>query len=435
MSVAYSRMSIASLVRKCYHLTARSRKGVLEMQQRHKTNASTRVRFLTTCIIVVAVIFPLSCKSKKKTPAPSPPAVAVMEVVQRDVPVSFEYVAQTQSSHLVNIQARVSGFLDKRMYAEGTLVKEGQVLFLMDAKPFKVQLDQAKAALARQEAASETSRLNLVRIKPLVEQNALSQKDLDDATGRYHSDAAAVEQAKSQVETAQLNLSYTTITSPVTGVSSSALQTEGTYISPQNSLLTTVAVLSPIWVNYSVSENEMQGYRDQIAKGLLRPPKSENYAVEVILVDGSVYPYAGRITFAEPSYNAQTGTFLLRVSVNNPKGVLRPNQFVRVRLKGAVRPKAILVPQRAVQQGPKGHFVWVVDKESKAEQRPVVVGGWHGDDWFIFEGLRSGERVVVDGGLTLRPGTSVSAKPYEARQESEATDRISPKADTVKDAK
>jgi len=358
-----------------------------------------------------------------------------MDVIQRDVPVVFEYVAQTQSSHLVNIQARVSGFLDKRMYTEGALVKEGQVLFQMDAKPFQVQLDQAKAALARQEAALETSRLNLARTKPLAEQNALSQKDLEDAKGRYESDAAAVEQAKAQVETAKLNLSYTTITSPVTGVSSSALQTDGTYISAQNSLLTTVAVLSPMWVNFSVSENEMQIYREQIAKGLLRIPAGERYTIEVILVDGSVFPYMGQITFAEPSYNAQTGTFLIRASVNNPKGILRPNQYVRARMKGAIRPRAILVPQRTVQQGPKGNFVWVVGKESKIELRPVEVGEWHGDGWFIFEGLRNGDRVVVDGGLTLQPGMSVSIKPHEARRESEAPGNITQKANAATGAK
>jgi membrane fusion protein (multidrug efflux system) len=402
------------------------------MECSRKMNPSWR--FLAIFIITAVAFIPVACGSKKKISAPPPSIVTVMEIARKNVPVTFEYVAQTQSSHLVNIQARVSGFLDKRMYTEGSLVKAGQVLFQMDAKPFQVQLDQAKAALARQEAALETARLNLARIKPLVEQNALSQKDLDDAKGRYESDAAAVEQSRAQVETAKLNLSYTTITSPVTGISSSALQTDGTYINPQDSLLTTVAVLSPMWVNFSISENEMQSYRDQIAKGLLVPPAAGKYTVEVILVDGSIYPHEGEITFAEPSYNAETGTFLIRASINNPKGVLRPNQYVRVRLKGALRPKAILVPQRAVQQGPKGHFVWVVDKESKAEQRPVVVGGWYGDNWFIFEGLRSGDRVVVDGGLTLQPGMTVSAKPYESGPVSGESGSISPKSETAKGA-
>ncbi|MEN6373960.1 MAG: efflux RND transporter periplasmic adaptor subunit [Smithella sp.] len=354
-----------------------------------------------------------ACKTEKKALAPSPPTVTVLEVVQKDTPVVFEYVAQTQSSHMVNIQARVSGFLDKRLYTEGAVVKEGQVLFQMDPKPFQVQLQQAKAALVRQQAALKTASLNLARTKPLTEQNALSQKDLDDAVGQYESMAAATEQNKAQVETAKLNLSYTTIKSPINGVTSAARQTEGTYINAQNSLLTTVEVLSPIWVNFSLSENEMQKFRDQMAKGLLRAPKAERFIVEIVLVDGSIHPHTGQMTFAEPSYNQQTGTFAIRASVDNKNGSLRPNQYVRVHLKGAVRPNAILIPQRAVQQGSKGHFVWVVNKENKAEMRPVTVGAWQGDDWFISEGIRSGERVVVDGGLTLRSGISVTAKSYQ----------------------
>jgi membrane fusion protein, multidrug efflux system len=304
----------------------------------------------------------------------------------------------------------VSGFLDKRMYTEGSIVKEGQVLFQMDPKPFQAQLAQARAALAQAEAARETARLNLERTRPLTALNALSQKDLDDATGQFQSAAAAVEQAKAEAQTAELNLSYTTITSPVTGVSSSARQTDGTYINAQNSLLTTVAALSPMWVNFSLSENQMQAYRDQAARGLLKMPKNALYTLEIVLVDGSVYPHTAQITFAEPSFNASTGTFLVRGSVANPEGVLHPNQYVRVRVKGAIRPGAILVPQRAVQQGSQGHFVWVAGADGKAERRPVTVGDWHGDDWFITEGLKAGDRVVVDGGLTLRPGTTVTVK-------------------------
>ena len=181
-------------------------------------------------------------------------------------------MAQTQSSRAVNIQARVSGFLDRRVYTEGSLVKEGQVLFLMDKKPFQAQLDQAKAALQQQQAAMETAQANLTRTKPLVEQDALSQKDLDDATGQYQQSAAAVEQAKQQVVQAQLNLSYCTITSPVDGISSYAQQADGTYISTSNSQLTTVSVLSPMWVNFSISENQFQSFQDEIKKGLLKPP-------------------------------------------------------------------------------------------------------------------------------------------------------------------
>jgi len=364
---------------------------------------------LSATAILAAALLP-GCHKEEKKPAARAPEVTVVTVSPRDVPVSFEYVGQTQSSHQVNIQARVSGFLERRVYTEGAIVKKGDVLFVMDKKPFQAQVQGMAAALARQRAAMETARLNLNRTRPLAEKHALSQKDLDDATGNFESSAAATEQAKSQLETAQLNLSYCTILSPVTGITGAAQQQDGAYINPQNSQLTTVSVLSPMWVNFSISENEMLRYREQVAKGQLIPPPHASYQVDIVMADGSIFPRKGRITFAAPSYNAQTGTFLLRVDVDNPHGVLRPNQYVRARLHGALRPHAVLVPQRAVQQGAKGHFVWVVNREGKAENRPVTVGEWHGDDWFISEGLRAGERVVVDGALGLQPGGAVTVR-------------------------
>jgi membrane fusion protein (multidrug efflux system) len=280
----------------------------------------------------------------------------------------------------------------------------------MDDKPFKVQVDAQAAALSRHQAGFEVARADLERTKPLAASDALSQKDLDDANGHYLQSAAEVEEAKARLETARLDLSYCTIRSPVTGITSAAVQQDGTYISAQNSLLTTVAVLSPIWVNFSISENEMQAFRDQVANGRLRPPTDGQFVVEVLLVDGSLFPHNGRITFAAPSYSAETGTFLLRASVDNPQGMLRPNAYVRVRLSGAIRPNSILVPQRAVQQGSEGQFVWLVDKEGKAEARPVEVGRWIGADWIVSEGLQQGDQVIVDGSLALRAGTSVVAK-------------------------
>jgi membrane fusion protein (multidrug efflux system) len=346
--------------------------------------------------------------------------VSVLTVEVKDVPITAEYVAQTQSSQAVNIQARVSGFLDKRVYTEGSVVKAGQVLFQMDQKPFQAQVDAQKAALQRNQAALSVAKANLDRTKPLTEAEALSQKDLDDAQGQYDQAAAAVEQSKAQLQEAQLNLSYTTIKSPVTGVSSLAAIADGTYVNPQNAQLTTVSVLSPMWVIFSVSENEMGRIRDEVKKGLLVLPPGNSFTVEIELVDGTQFPSTGRITFADPSYNSQTGTFLIRASVDNPQGLLRPNQYVRARLRGATRPKAILIPQRAVQQGAKGHFVWVINKEGQAEQRPVVVGDWYAESWFIFQGLNAGNRVVVDGGQRLAPGTVATVKPYVASESASA---------------
>ncbi len=370
------------------------------------------IRQVSLALACLAALSLNGCGDKKKEAAAPPiPVVEVATITPRDVPVSVEYVAQTQSSQQVNIQARVNGFLDRRVYTEGRMVKAGEVLFLMDRKPYQVQVDGATAALALQQASMDTARLNLERIKPLAAKNAVSQKDLDDSRGTYESAAAAVEQAKAQLETAKLNLSYCTITSPIAGITGAAQQQEGTYLNTQNSLLTTVALLSPIWVNFSISENEMKSYRDQIAAGLIRPPRDGNYTVEIVQVDGSLFPHTGRITFAAPSYSAQTGTFLIRVDVANPQGLLRPNQYVRARLQGAIRPHAFLVPQKAVQQGAKGHFLWVISSEGKAAPRPVVVGEWRGEEWFIAEGLMGGEQVVVNGGLTLRPDMSVKVQP------------------------
>jgi membrane fusion protein (multidrug efflux system) len=369
-------------------------------------------------ILLIATLLTLVCSCGKNKEGSKDKTYRVVDVTAKtikpsDVPVTFNFIAQTQSSRLVNIQARVNGFLEKRVYTEGSIVKEGDVLFLMDKKPFQVQVDGAKAALSRQRAAMETAKLNLDRTKPLVKLNALSQKDLDDANGSYESSAASVEQALAQLATTVLNLSYCTITSPVTGISSSAQQQDGAYINVTNSLLTTVAVLDPIWVNFSLSENQLQGFRNQVAKGELIPPKDGNYDVEVLLVDGSTFPHQGKITFQEPSYNAQTGTFLVRAEVKNPKGILRPYQYVHVRLHGAIRPNAVLVPQTAIQQGAKGPFVWVVNNEGKAEYRPVVLGEWEGNNWFISGGLVSGDQVIVEGTLTLQPGIAVNIKNQE----------------------
>ena len=367
----------------------------------------------------------VGCKKEQPKPQAPPPEVSVIKIEPRDVPVTFEYVAQTQSSQQVEIRARVSGFLDKRTYIEGSIVKEGDVLFLMDKKPFQAQLDAMQGALGQQQARLQTARANLTRVRPLAAQNAVSQKDLDDAIGTEQAAAAAVDTAKADVLQAQLNLSYCTIASPVTGITGAAMQQDGAYVNALNSQLTTVAVLSPIWVNFSLSENEFKRYRTQVADGQLRAPKGEDYTIEIVLVDGSIFPFTGQITFAAPSYNSQTGTFLIRSSVNNPEGILRPNQYVRARLKGAVRPNAILVPQRAVQQGAKGHFLWVVTKEEKAEMRPVVIGEWSGDDIFINEGLQAGDQVVVDGGLTLSPGITVTAKTSGATQKPPAAEKTS----------
>lgn len=356
-------------------------------------------RFLFACA------FCLLCTGCHKEPA-GPPAivteVTVMTVQPHDTPVSFEFTAQTQSSREVEIRARVDGFLDKRVYTEGQLVHTGQTLFLMDPKPFQAALETARGQLAQQQARLFVTKANLARVIPLAKQNALSQKDLDDATGNEKQAEAAVISAQGQVQTAELNLGYTTIKSPLEGLSSFAKQQDGSYVSAgSSSLLTTIFQLDPMWVNFSLSENELLKYRSDAQRGTLRLPSNEDYIVTVVLADGTVFPSKGHINFTNPAFSDQTGTFLVRAAFANPKGVLRPGQFVRAVVSGAVRPNAILVPQRAVLQGAKSHFVWVVDSDSKAHQQVVETGEWHGDDWFISDGLKPGDRIVVDGAIRV----------------------------------
>lgn len=345
------------------------------------------------------------CSREQQAPPTPPLEVTAVSVTPRDTPVQFEFVAQTQSSREVEIRARVDGFLDKRLYTEGNMVRAGQPLFQMDRKPFEAALQSAEGQLEQQRAKLAVAEANLRRVRPLAARNAVSKKELDDAIGMERSSRAAVLAAEGEVRTARLNLGYTTIASPLQGLSSFAKKQEGSYLTAgAEGLLTTVSQVDPIWVNFSVSENEMLSYRDQIAKGRLKFPRGQNdFEVEVILADGSVFPRRGRINFAEPSFNSETGTFLVRTELSNPQGQLRPGQFVRARVYGATRPHAMQLPQRAVQQGAKGHYVWVIGNDGKARQRVVEVGDWIGDDWFISDGLKAGERVVVDGAGRVSP--------------------------------
>lgn len=357
----------------------------------------------------------LAACSEPEAPVVSGPGVTILKVAAQDVPVKYEFVGKTSSSRRVEIRSRVEGFLEQRLYDEGEIVQEGQPMFQMDKKPFEAQLQAANAELAQQQARLINAEANLKRVKPLAEQNAVAQKELDDALGTYRSAAAAVEAAKAKVVQAELNLGYTTIISPVTGISSFARKREGSYIGfGTEALLTYVARIQPMWVEFSLSENQIFRIRSDAKAGLVTLPEEGNYAVEIELADGTIYPEQGLITFSDASLSEETGTFLMRAEVANTASDLRPGQFVRVFLIGALRPDAILVPQKAVQQGAQGSFVWLLDKDGKTRLQPVKLGPWFGSQWFIEEGLRDGDTVIVDGAQKVRPGIQVEATPFEA---------------------
>jgi len=352
-----------------------------------------------TCFITSLL---LTACDKKSPPPPKPPIeVSVMKIIAQDTPIDFEYVGQTLSPNEVELRARVAGFLDKQLYNDGEFVTAGKIMFQMDPKPFEAELLTAKGELAQQQARLEVAKATLARVIPLAEQNAVSQQTLDTVTGDEKEAQAAVISAMGQVRVAELNLSYTTSVSPISGLSRNAKPNEGAYLIV-GSVLTSVSGIDPMNVNFSVSENELFSYRDNVAKGLLVGPKDSKFQVQLTLADGSIFPNMGYISFANPSFSKETGTFLVRAVFKNPDGQLRPGQFVRAKVSGASRKNAIIVPQTAVLQGAKSHFVWVINKDNQAEQRMVEVGDWIGNDWLINGGLKAGERVVIEGAIRVK---------------------------------
>ena len=378
-------------------------------------------------LIFVLVISPFllsACDSEPEQVQGMAPEVTVVEITPKDTPVVGEFVAKTASSRRVEIRSRVVGFLDKREYEEGSMVDVGQVLFQIDPKPFQAQLNATKAELNQQQARMVTAKANLDRIEPLAKQNAVAKKELDDALGNYRSTSASVEAAKAKVVQAELDLGYCTIKSPVRGLSSFANLREGAFVGQgKESLLTYVAQVDPMWVEFSISENQLLKHRESVRTGELIDPENGDFIVEIVLADGATYPQKGHITFADASLSEETGTFLIRAEVDNPEKELRPGMFVRAFLKGGIRPDAILLPQRAVQQGAKGSFVWVINEEGKAEFNPIEVGPWFGDQWFIDKGLEGGETVVVNGALKLRAGVPVKIVDAGSKEKKTAAEK------------
>ena len=349
-----------------------------------------------------------------------PPEVTTMTVAPKAIPVSFEYVGQTTGSREVEVRARVTGILLKRNFEEGGPVKQGQSLYTIDPAPFEAAVTRAQADVAAAEARLDQARRNVARFKPLYAEKAVSQKDYDDAVSAEHIGSADAKAAKARLHEAELNLGYTKVEAPVTGVAGRSQRSEGSLVSGPDVLLTTVVQLNPIWVNFGVSDNDQARLAKEIQAGRLAMPKDGQFEVALVLADGSRYQHNGKLNFTDVRISAATGTRESRAELPNPEGVLRPGQFVRVVLNGASYPNAVTVPQRAVLEGPQGKFVYVVNDKSAAEARPVEAGEWSGNDqWIITSGLKEGERVIVDGVLKLGPGAPVriaEAKPAAEQQ-------------------
>jgi len=367
-------------------------------------------RAMACLAAVVGVVVLAGCgRTAPAAPAPPPPReVEIVQIRPADLPAEFTFVGRAESSQRVEIRARVSGFLDEIRYEEGAFVDEGAELFQMDRAPFESRLRAAQAELAQHQARLESAEQLLARLEPLAADGAIAEKELDDATSRVREARAAVESAGARVYDAELNLGYTTIASPVRGLTGAAAQRQGAYISAATPPLTYVARVDPMWVEFSVTETQiLRALRAETA-GDIRYPERSEFEVAVQLADGSMHPETGRISFADATVSDRTGAVLVRAEVPNPTRALRPGQYVTVVLRGALRPSAVTVPQRAVRESSRGPFVWVVDSSGAAEQRPVELGQWTGRDWIITAGLREGDRVVVAGTMGLQPGAALA---------------------------
>lgn len=356
------------------------------------------------------IIFSLiSCKKKEAPMQMPPPQVLVIKTEAKDVPYTPSFVGQTAGSKDIEVRARVSGILLKRMYVEGQRVNQGDVLFLIDPEPYKVALDQARATHAQAQATYTKTKLDRDRVLPLFKANALSKKDRDQAVGDFNVAKANLEAAKARVEEAEINLGYTTVTAPISGLTSKEAVSEGSLISTSetSSLLTRINQLDPIYVNFSYSDSEALKLRKDLEAGSLSSPPQDDMEVELKLSDGSTYPSKGKMNFSDNHIDTVTGTLRVRGELPNPDAALLPGQFVRVSLHGYTRKKAILIPQRAVIQQPDGKVAFIVNKESKIEPRPIILGDEVGNQVVVEKGISAGENVVVEGVLKARPGTPV----------------------------
>lgn len=352
--------------------------------------------------------------------APPPAEVTTIKLAPRTLPATYEYVGQTTGSKEVEVRARVTGILEKKLFQEGSPVKAGQVLFMIDPRELQAQAEAQAAEVQRAQAQLAWQNREVARLKPLAERKAVGQKEADDAASNAAIAAAQLRAAEAKLAEIRLNLGYTRVTAPISGLSSRAPKSEGSLVTANDTLLTTISQVDPMWIPFSIAENEQLALNRAVREGRLTLPKDNAFDVQVLLADGSTLDRKGRINFADTRINPSTGTFEMRAEVANKDGLLKPGQFVRVRLLGATRNNALAVPQVAVLDNPQGKFVYVVDKDkdghSIAAVRTVTLGNWvtEGDKqlWVVESGLKPGDEVIVDGVARLmRPNSPIKVVP------------------------
>jgi membrane fusion protein (multidrug efflux system) len=347
-------------------------------------------------------------QAQKSVPASMAPApVSVIEMASQSVPFSIELPATLSGAKEVEIRAQVSGILQTRNFSEGDKVTAGQSLFSLDEKTYAAEMVKSKADLNAATVRLKQAQREVNRIRPLRAKNSISQRELDNAITNVDINLADVNSMKANLEQAKLRLDYTKVTSPVTGIVGRELVSEGTYVSGPDVLLTQLTQIDPIRVRFGLSEREQLQMRNDVAAGSLTLPEEGHWNTRIKLFDGSLHPQVGQVNFSDIRINSQTGTSELQAITPNPNFSLRPGQFVRIVLEGAVRENAFVVPQRAVLDNGLGKFVYVMAKNNKgitvASPAPVVVGEWVTEakgienGWIIREGLKAGDQVIIDG--------------------------------------
>ena len=385
--------------------------------------------FKRGCIALALVSVLAGCGDKpaSSTQVRPPVPVVVAEAKLTDVPLTTEMVGETAGYREIEVRSRVNGILLERTYVEGQPVTAGQELFLIDPAPYKVALEQAKGALAQEQARFNKARADRDRIIPLFKRQVVSRKDYDDTIANYEAAIASRQAAQATVKEAELNLSYTQVTAPIDGMASKSSQSEGSLISTNanSSLLTTITQYNPLYVNFSYSEQDRLNFETSVRKGLIEAKDTTNWRTHIRLADGSVYPQAGKLNFSDNRVDPQTGTIRARAIFDNKEGVLLPGQFVRLTIDLGIRKNAIVVPARAIVQSQADRMVMVVDGDDKVVPRPVRLGPAIAEGVLIESGLDAGERYIVEGLMKARPGSIV--KPVSAQEMQAISDQMASK--------
>jgi RND family efflux transporter MFP subunit len=385
-------------------------------------------------IVIVAVLFVSAGCGKSEQPQARPPDVQVVEVLQRDVPISKEWVGTLDGLVNAQIRPQVTGYLLRQNYKDGSFVKKGELMFEIDPRTFRAALDQAKGQLAnaeqqlaQAEANQVKAQLDVNRYTPLAKEQAIPQQDLDNAVQANLAAQASVraakgqiDAAKAQVDSAQLNVGFTKVVSLIDGIAGIAQGQIGDLVGP-TSLLTTVSTVDPIKVYFPVSERGYLDYVKENPDAAKRAAQETQLTLDLLLADGTLYPYKGKFSLADREVDVKTGTLRLQGLFPNPGNILRPGQFARVRAITTTKKGALLVPQRAVTEMQGNFQVAVVGNDNKVSIRPVKVGERVGTEWIIEEGLKPGEKVVAEGTQSVKAGMAVDPKPFKAIPDAKPT--------------